>query len=221
MPEEHMPDHVPMSESKLLQALDYAYDKAVNGVVGLDSAVEMAEGYLRRPGSVNEQVSALIRWQKVKAGTSGFLTGSSGIILMPVTIPANVASVLYVQIRMIAAVAHMGGHDLHDDRVRTLCYVCMAGNSAKDILKDTGIIITTKLANSAINKISGTTITAINQRVGFRLLTKFGQTGAVNLGKVVPVLGGLLGGSFDWLATSAIGVAARRTFIQPAQGENA
>ena len=40
-----------------------------------------------------------------------------------------------------------------------------------------------------VKKIPGKTITAINQKVGFRFVTKFGETGIVNLGKVVPVLG--------------------------------
>ena len=32
-----------ISESKIMQALDWAYDKAINGVAGLDSATELAE----------------------------------------------------------------------------------------------------------------------------------------------------------------------------------
>ena len=30
----------------------------------------------------------------------------------------------------------------------------------------------------------------MNKAVGFRLLTKFGQTGLVNLGKAIPLVGG-------------------------------
>lgn len=97
-----------------MRALDFAYDKAVNGVVGMDSASEIAESYMKVEGSKIDQANSLIRWQNTKAGTSGFLTGLGGIIVMPVTIPANIASVMYVQIRMIAAIAHLGGHDLKD-----------------------------------------------------------------------------------------------------------
>ena len=144
-----------LSESKIMQALDWAYDKAINGVSGLDSASELADSYMKKNSSPADMANSLIRWQNTKAGTSGFLTGLGGIITMPVTIPANIASVMYVQIRMIAAIAHIGGHDIKDDRVKTLVYACLTGNAAKDIIKDAGIIIGTKLTTNAIKNISG------------------------------------------------------------------
>ncbi|MDO9179029.1 MAG: EcsC family protein [Agitococcus sp.] len=202
-----------LTEVKIMQALDWAYDKAINGVVGLESAEDLAYDYLKGNGTLYENVNSLIRWQNTKAGTSGFLTGLGGIIVMPLTIPANIASVMYVQIRMIAAIAKMGGHDLHDDRVKTLVYVCLAGDAAKDILKDVGIVVGTKVATSAVKNISGKTITAINQKVGFRLLTKFGEKGVINLGKAIPLLGGFIGGTVDAVTTNLIGNIARDTFI--------
>ncbi|TNH82608.1 EcsC family protein [Aeromonas sobria] len=202
-----------LSESKVMQALDWAYDKAINGVSGLDSASELADSYMKKSSSPADMANSLIRWQNTKAGTSGFLTGLGGIITMPVTIPANIASVMYVQIRMIAAIAHIGGHDIKDDRVKTLVYACLTGNAAKDIMKDVGIVIGTKLTTNAIKSISGKTIAEINKKVGFRLLTKFGEKGVINLGKAVPLVGGLIGGSMDSIATNTIGNIARDTFI--------
>lgn len=178
-----------LNESKIMQTIDWAYEKATNGVVGLDSASELAADYLKQEGTLIEQVDSLIRWQNTKAGTSGFLSGLGGLVTMPITIPANITSVMYVQIRMIAAIAHMGGHDLKDDRVKSLIYACLTGNAAKDIFKDMGIVIGRKLATNAIKNISRKTITAINQKVGFKLLTKFGEKGVINLGKAVPILG--------------------------------
>jgi len=206
-----------LSESKIMQALDWAYDKAINGVAGLDSASELAEDYMSKDVPRIDQANSLIRWQNTKAGTSGFLTGLGGLITMPVTIPVNISSVTYVQIRMIAAIAHMGGHDLKDDRVKSLVYACLTGNAAKDILKDIGIVVGTKLTTNAIKKISGKTIVAINQKVGFRLLSKFGEKGAINLGKVVPLVGGAIGATFDSVTTNTIGNIARDTFILQAE----
>lgn len=202
-----------LSEGKIMQALDWAYDKAINGVAGLDSASELAESYMARDSSNKDKANSLIRWQNTKAGTSGFLTGLGGIVTIPLTLPANITSVIYVQIRMIAAIAHIGGHDVKDDRVKSLVYACLAGNAAKDILKDIGIVVGTKLTTSAIKNISGKTIVAINQKVGFRLLTKFGEKGAINLGKAVPLVGGLIGGTFDTVTTNTIGNIARETFV--------
>lgn len=202
-----------LSEGVIMKTLDFAYDKAVNGIPGLDSAQEMAENYLAKGGNKIDMANSLIRWQNTKATTSGFLTGLPGIIAMPITIPANIASVLYVQIRMIAAIAYLGGHDIKDDKVKSLVYLCMAGNGAKDILKDLGIVLGQNFAKQAVKNISGKTVAAINQRVGFRLLTKFGGKGAINLGKAIPLFGGLIGGTFDFVATNTIGNIARNTFI--------
>lgn len=203
-----------LTQGKIMQALDWAYDKAINGVPGLDSAGEMAEEYLKGGGSLEDRVNSLIRWQNTKAGTSGFLSGLGGVLLMPVTIPANISSVIYVQVRMIAAIAKMGGHDLASDRVKALVYACLCGNAAKDVIKEVGIKVGTRLTEKAIESISREVITKINQAVGFRLLTKFGETGLINLGKAIPLVGGIVGATFDSVATNTIGNIARETFIE-------
>ena len=208
-----MSENEQLSESKMQQILDYTYGKVVNDVPGLKTAQQIADDYLSKPGSLESQVNSLIAWQNTKAGTSGFVTGLGGLITMPVTIPANLASVIYVQMRMIAAIAHMGGYDLKDDRVRTMVYACLTGNAAKELLKDVGIQVGKKLAYSTINKISGATLTKINQAVGFRLVTKFGEKGVINLGKAVPFLGGVIGAGVDRTTTNTIGHVAKKVFI--------
>jgi uncharacterized protein (DUF697 family) len=121
-------------------------------VVGFDSAEDMANDYLKGSGSLHDKANSLIRWQNTKAATSGFLTGLGGVLVMPITIPASVAVVMYVQIRMIAAIAKMGGYDLQDDKVKTLVFACLTGDAAKDVLKEVGIVVGTKMANTAIKK---------------------------------------------------------------------
>ena len=84
----------------------------------IDGAIELAESYRGRHGSPRRDANALIRWQTAKAAGVGFITGLPGLPAMPVTLPANLTSVLFIQIRMIAALAYLGGYDLNDDRVR-------------------------------------------------------------------------------------------------------
>ena len=201
------------TESTMTKMLDWGYDKAVNGVPGMNSAQELAESYMDENKTLAENANSLIRWQITKAGTSGFISGLGGIMTLPVTLPANITSVIFVQIRMIAAIAHMAGHELHNDKVKSLVYICLTGNAAKDILKGVGITVGTKLTQSAIKSISGKTIVAINQKVGFRLVTKFGEKGAVNLGKGLPLVGGIVGATFDTVTTNTIGNVARNAFM--------
>ena len=179
------------------KALDLAYDKAVDGVPGvpgMESAEGLAKDYLNDPGSLEDAVNALIRYQVVKATASGFVTGLGGLLTLPVAIPANLASIMYLQLQMVAAIARMGGHDVRSDRVRAVCYACLCGNAATDILKGAGITVGKKLTEQAIKQLSFDVILKINRAVGFRLFTKFGQTGVINLGKAIPLVGGVIGG---------------------------
>ena len=202
------------NHSFMMQLLDKTYDAAVSGSIpGTDSAEDLARDYQNDCDEPLKAAEALVRWQNVKAGTSGFVTGLGGLITIPVALPANITSVIYVQIRMIAAIAKIGGYDLHDDRVKTLVFVCLAGNSAKDVLKNAGISVATAAAKGLIKQIPKTVIGQINKAVGFRLITKFGTKGAVNLGKAVPFIGGVLGAAMDAAATNAIGNVAIKTFI--------
>ena len=203
-----------LTQSKMMQLLDWSYDKAVNGVIGLDSATKLAESYIKSDAHPYDQANSLIRWQNTTSATSGFLSGLGGIITLPIAIPANIASVLFVQIRMIAALAHMGGYDIRDNKVKVMIYTCLAGNAAKEIVKDVGIKVGEKIAVNTIKSISGKTISEINKQVGFRLLTKFGEKGMINLGKTVPLIGGIIGATFDSVSTNQIGNVARNTFIQ-------
>ena len=138
-----------------------------------------------------------MRWQVAKCGTSGFVTGLGGFITMPVAIPANLSSVLYVQLRMVAAIAYMGGYDVNSDQVQTLCYMALAGDAVADVAKQVGKNVGEKMLVNAIKKVPGEALVKINQRVGFRLLTKLGEKGAINLVNMLPVVGGVVGGVFD------------------------
>lgn len=201
--------------TKMLQVLDWAYEKSLNGIPGVSDPIEIfASSYIKETGTTVQNVNSLIRWQISKTTTSGFLTGLGGLITLPVAIPADISTGIYVHMRMIAAIAHIGGYDVKDDKVKSLIYLCLVGESVKDILKDGGIIIGSKLAMSSLKSVSGKTLTKINRMVGFRLVTKFGEKGAVNLIKFVPFAGGIIGGTVNAIGTNVIGNLARKTFIE-------
>ncbi len=187
------------------KVLDWSYTKAVTGFSGVDSAYELANEYLSQGESLSEQVDSLIKWQVAKSAASGFVTGIGGLITLPIAVPANIASVMYVQIRMICAIAHMGGHDIRSDKVKTFIYLCMVGNGAKELLKNVSVRISEKVLIRTVNSL-------VNQ-LSTKLATKIGEKGATSLGKAVPVLGGVVGGSLDAVSTRIIGKVAKKIFI--------
>lgn len=202
--------------SKVLQtvqsALEWAYEHSLDGLPGAGTLEELVASYLQPGTGPEDAIDSLVAWQVGKAGTAGFVTGLGGIITLPAAIPANLASVLYIQLRMVTAIARMRGYDVRSDQVKTLCVACLAGSAVADILKDVGIKLGTRMTQQAIMKIAGSTLVRINQAVGFRLVTKAGSTGILNLTKMVPFIGGIVGGAFDAITTRAIAEAARSVF---------
>jgi len=173
--------------------LDTLYLKALNGIPAVSKSVdELTDDYLQKNTTPDKAAKELINNQITKCGISGFITGLGGLITLPVAIPSNLSSVLYVQLRMIAAIAKIGGFDVRSDQVQTLAYACLTGSAVADVLKQTGIRVGEKITVSVINKIPGKVLTSINRKVGFRLFTKLGSKGAVNFVKLVPIAGDLL-----------------------------
>lgn len=203
-----------MTQEDILQLLNTLYDKSVQGIPKVSVPVtQLADDYLTKHTVTADAAHSFIRYQIAKCTTSGFLAGLGGLITLPVSIPANIGSVLYVQLRMIACLAHMGGYDVKSDQVQTLIYACLAGISVDQVVKNVGIKVGVKMAEAAVKKIPGSALVKINQKVGFRLLTKFGTKGMINIGKAIPVVGGIVGGGFDLVETKLIADRAYKMFI--------
>ena len=202
-----------ITQEQIMDVMSKCYQAALDGLPGSKSCEELAQEYMDRYKASTIAARELIKQQLLKCSASGFITGFGGLLTLPVTVPANVASVLYVQMRMIAALAAIGGYDVHSDEVQTLVYLCLVGSSLTDVVKSTGIKIANKVTTNMLKKLPGSVLTKINQKVGFRLLTKFGTKGAVNLVKVVPVAGALVGAGIDYGSTKLIADKAYNAFL--------
>lgn len=203
-----------ITQEDIMKLLDKLYENSIKGLPKVSPPVEqLANDYLSKAKDTEAAAKSFINYQIAKCTTSGFVTGLGGLITLPVAIPANISSVLYVQMRMIACLAYMGGYDTNSDQVQTLVYACLAGISLDQIVKQVGIKVGVKMANAMVKKIPGTVLVKINQKVGFRLLTKFGTKGVINIGKAIPLLGGVIGGGFDFAETRIIGNRAYKMFI--------
>ncbi|MGE5382767.1 MAG: EcsC family protein [Omnitrophica WOR_2 bacterium] len=204
---------VAITQSLWIKLLDWGYNRALSGSKGMEKASQLALHYADPSLSVNQQINALIRHQQLLAGSSGFITGIGGLMSLPIAIPLNLASVVFIQLRMIAAIAHLGGFDIEDKRVKSMAYACMAGNAAKDIFQEIGIRTGTKLTQKLIYGISERSFISVNEKIGFALISRTGSKGLINLSKAVPIAGGIIAGSLDLATTALIGKIAKKTFI--------
>lgn len=202
-----------ITSEQMQKALSTCYEKALHGLPTSKDVIALAKEYQSKYSTPQIAANELVKNQILKCGTSGFIAGFGGLITLPVTIPANVGSVLYIQLRMIAAIAYLGGYDPKDDTVQTMVYLCLVGEAATEVIKQVGIKVGNRIALNALKKLPGKVLTKINQKVGMRLLTKFGTKGAINLVQVVPIAGGLVGAGIDIISTQQIAKQATKMFI--------
>lgn len=202
------------SQEDVMKLLDSLYEKALDGIPYVSKPIsEMAAEYLSKHTDVEKAAKAMVRNQVLKCTTSGVITGFGGFISLPVTVPANISSVLYVQMRMVACAAYMGGYEVDSDQVQTLVYACLAGVAVGTIFKKAGLAFGNKVFINLVKKIPGSVITRINQKIGMRFITKFGQKGIINLGKLTPGVGAVISGGFDYVETKVISARAVKWFI--------
>ncbi|MDP2755619.1 MAG: hypothetical protein Q8P40_14675 [Nitrospirota bacterium] len=207
------------NQSKAIKLVNWLTDKSIAGIHPLSSAEDLATEYLidQSYPDDEERIESLINWETTKNFTTGFITGLGGLINLPIAIPGAFAASWFIQARMAAAIAKIAGHDIYSNRVKTFVVASLAGDSLKDIVKSSGIHIGRGLSKSLISKIPGRVLIGINKKVGFRLITKAGEKGAINLIKGVPLVGGVVCGAFDATACRIVGKNAKRLFYKPPQ----
>ena len=202
-----------LTTDSMMTAMNWAYKTGINGLPGEKTVYELADEYLSKYDK-EKAIDKLIQAQTTKAAVSGFVTGFGGLLTLPVTIPANISSVLVFQMRMIAAIAHIRGYDLKDNQVQTLVYMSLLGTSLTETVKGVGIQVASKVTTNMLKKLPGTVLTRINRAVGFRLMTKFGQKGLINLYKAIPVAGAVVSASLDMGTTIGLATYAKSFFVQ-------
>ena len=201
-----------------LATLDKVYNLALNGIGVMSEPLEQfVSDYVSQYGRTEKAIDKMVSAQKLKLTTSGFITGLGGLITLPIAIPADLASSLYVEMRMIAAIASLRGYDIYSDQVKTLVYACMVGNALGDIIKQAGIKTATQLTvKKLLPKLTREIIVKVNRAVGFRLLTKSGTKGLINVEKAIPVIGGIVGASFNYLEVAVYAKCAKAMFNENA-----
>lgn len=202
-----------ISADVLSNILDKIYNATLQGMPETKTCYDLADEYLTKYSSAEDAIDNFVKWQVRKCTTSGFVTSLGGILTLPVAVPANLTTVWYIQLRMIATIAIISGFNPSDDEVQTLAYLCLTGASLAKVCKEAGIKVGQKFTVEAIKKIPVEIIYKINRLAMQRLVTKFGTTGVINLGKMVPLVGGVIGGSFDFVGTKTVAHKAKDVFF--------
>ncbi|MBI3543657.1 MAG: EcsC family protein [Deltaproteobacteria bacterium] len=180
-------------DALLVRAIDFAYDRVIGTEGGRNSATDLAAEHSRADRSLEENIDALVRWQVAKCAATGFVTGLGGLATLPITLPADLFANYYIQVRMVAAIAIMCGHDIRSDKARTLVYLSLCGNAAADVAKDLGARAGRHAVEATAARLSG-------------------RGAASVFSKLLPLVGGVVSGAIDAVACRVVGEAAKKIF---------
>lgn len=206
--------HLSVTAAAASKLVDKIVGHGLKGVGPMCSAEQLAAEYEAdtRYSSTDQRVRSMTRWEAAKNFGSGFVTGLGGLPALPFTLPSGLYAAWIVQARLAGAIAKLHGHDVLEDRVRTLVVLSLLGDAGKEVLKQMGVVAANRAGRALLERLPGRMLIELNKKVGFRLATKAGTKGIVNLAKVVPVLGGVVGGSVDTAACVAVGRTAHALF---------
>lgn len=191
-------------------------DIGIDGLGPLDSAREVADKALRgNRGDVEAAVDDIVRSHGRIAAIGGFATGVAGFTTMVVSVPANLVEFYAVATRMTAAIAHLRGHDVDREAVRTEILLTLVGADSRSVLAKARIGgPKDMLADGALGQLPAPALMLINKAIGMNLLSQFGKRMLSRLGRLVPVAGGAVGAGLDWQLLRGIGKDARSRFTR-------
>ena len=148
------------------------------------------------------------------AGAQGFATNIGGVVTMPVAIPANLAGIALLQVRMVAAIQHLRGYDVSDPRVRVAALMVLLGeDEVKDGIKQGDLPGDPHDVAVAVGELDPMLTDRVGAHVTQALVTRVGGKHAtLTVTRRIPVIGGAVSAGVDAYSTYTIGRYADREF---------
>jgi hypothetical protein len=144
---------------------------------------------------------------------SGVLTGVAGGLTAIVGVPTDIAFSLYSQIKLAAALFAIYEIDTNDPANHPLVIAAAAGVSLSELANQLGTQVSKVAIQRALMSIPGRVFAEINKTLGIKLISKAGEKTMVNVAKLMPFIGSVVGGTFNGVMMNACG-GSTTLFIQ-------
>jgi hypothetical protein len=187
---------------------------AIEGVGPFKGAADLVEPLRRKGMTTSAIVTRLIRTQCTQATAQGAVAGLGGLVTATVGLVPAAAAAVFVQARLVAAIAHSHGHDLDDPAVRNRIIQLVTGASAATGAKKVGMEMGERAARSVAPRLQARAASRVASRVaaGRSAGTIATRVASGGVGRAVPVVGAVVGGAVDLAVTRRIAERARREF---------
>jgi hypothetical protein len=187
--------------------------RGIGGAGPWHSARRVADDHLGDAGGdVETAVRRLITTHVRLAASSGLLTSLGGAATMVVTAPAGVTGLYLVCTRLAAAIATVRGHDPADPVVRTAILLCVLGADGSELAERTGIDLQEISLLAGLRRLPSEVRAQLDRRIGFRLVSRAGRRGVLNLTKLIPLVAGPIGAGADGITARSVATYADVTF---------
>jgi hypothetical protein len=194
-------------------------DFAIDGSSGFPGAKTTAARSLQAKSEREAAIDSVVRYHVSAASMQGFLTSVGGLITLPVGLPANIAGMAVLSVRMIASIAHLRGYDIDDRRVRAALTLAMLGDDEVRRLVADGALPSSPLAVATAPVFDPALERTISERVMGALAGRLSSKHlAVVAVRRIPLVGGGVGAAVDGWVTFGLGGYAKREFVARHQG---
>jgi len=187
---------------------------AINGNSAFPGAKTTAARSLQVKGEREAAIDSIVMQHIGLASAQGFLTSVGGLLTLPVGLPANLAGLAVLSVRMIGSIAHLRGYDVDDRRVRAALTLAMLGDDEVRRLVSEGKLPTTPLVIATSPMFDADLERKISERVMGSLAGRMGGKHlAVVVVRRIPLVGGGVGAAVDGWLTFGLAAYAKREFI--------
>ncbi|MGF1490234.1 MAG: hypothetical protein ACFBSE_24350 [Prochloraceae cyanobacterium] len=203
-----------MSDNSITnEFLDSIINLGIQGFGIFPSAEKVAKMHAKNAPNTEIAIDSIIASRSGYATITGFITGTASLITLPISIPASLVSSYALGANTAGAIAVLRGYDLGMDAVRTFILLSMLGEAGVEVfIKTVGANAGSKVAKHLIAQIPSKVLLEINKKVGFKFISKTGEKSLINLTKLVPLVGGVVGAGMDSTYVNACGQTAKFLF---------
>jgi len=190
-------------------------DAAVDGVGKLPGAKAASAKNLVKAGDSDAAIEALMTTHVSLATAQGFITNIGGLPAAVVGLPANIAAVAFVQLRLVAMIAHLRGYDVDAPGVRTAIALCLLGEDGVAKLVEKEELPSVPLAIATAPMFDSTLANQVTEQVFGEITSRLGgRHAAFMMARRIPLLGGGVSGAMDAWSTRDIGLYAKKQFVR-------
>jgi len=196
-------------------AVRRALDAAISGVGPFPGAARAAEKiHNAADGEEIESVRELIDAHVRMAAAQGLVTNLGGLVTATVAIPANLAGLAFIQLRLTAGILHLRGYDLTDSRVHNAILATLLGEpKLLELLRQHKVPATPMAIATAPVEDPQLGLVLANESAAELLTRVGGKHLATAVARRVPLVGGVFGASTDAYWTWQAGRYADREFL--------